>query len=388
MQSELEQRNNHSVCFVPYKRHMYDLIQFLSHTQNVHVIKDKKFEITQPVSFSAHSLIFFMFGVKKIAELFGKITLAPTYILGLGKKLKSINPEIVVVFDAYHFFMLQVLSFAKHRDTKVVCYSETRKHPRGILAKIVLRFSFFLVRKVDIILVYTEEGKDYLCQYFPAEKIHVCPAPVRTQTFFPEHRRDYLEGGTLKVLVNARYDENKRHRDVFQALKNLGDEGMTNIEVTCIGRTNVGRTVVEETVAEYGLSGRVYFMEPTNSLDRLRQVYCQHDILVLSSEREAIGMVVPEAMACGTPTITSSGVGANTYVKQGTTGYIFGVGRIEELANCLKKMNEKNVLTAMGQNAHSRVVEKFSIDTIGRSMLAVLWPDGRYTSKNLDELSD
>ena len=49
---------------------------------------------------------------------------------------------------------------------------------------------------------------------------------------------------------------------------------------------------------------------------RMKGLYSAHDIMVLPSNEEAIGMVVLEAIACGLPVIVSDTVGAKMYVDE------------------------------------------------------------------------
>ena len=105
----------------------------------------------------------------------------------------------------------------------------------------------------------------------------------------------------------------------------------------------------------------VVFLEPV-SHTKLVSVYHAHDVLVLPSYNEAIGMVVPEAMACGIPTITSDTVGANVYVQEGETGYVFPTSDVEALAQTLEKLCDPAELAKMGQAARERIETEFTIE--------------------------
>jgi len=64
----------------------------------------------------------------------------------------------------------------------------------------------------------------------------------------------------------------------------------------------------------------------------LRQVYQQSDCLVLPSRFDSFGMVVPEALACGTPVIVTDRVGAKEMVKEGANGWVIPAESVDALA--------------------------------------------------------
>jgi len=97
--------------------------------------------------------------------------------------------------------------------------------------------------------------------------------------------------------------------------------------------------------------------------------------LVLPSNREAIGMVVPEAMACGLATITSTVVGANTYVVEGETGFIFETGEAEQLAARLELLTKPGEAERMGKRAATVIRKEYTIDVLGERMLRALKAD-------------
>lgn len=64
----------------------------------------------------------------------------------------------------------------------------------------------------------------------------------------------------------------------------------------------------------------------------LAAAFQQADILVLPSLEEGFGLVVPQALACGTPAIVSEAVGAKDLLRQHDNGSIFPTGDATALA--------------------------------------------------------
>ena len=96
---------------------------------------------------------------------------------------------------------------------------------------------------------------------------------------------------------------------------------------------------------------------------QIPDAYSIADCLILPSERETWGMVVNEAMACGTPAIVSDQVGcAPDLVENGKTGYTYTKGDIADLANKMKRYLLDPELTNDNGNAAKERVKKYTID--------------------------
>jgi glycosyltransferase involved in cell wall biosynthesis len=75
---------------------------------------------------------------------------------------------------------------------------------------------------------------------------------------------------------------------------------------------------------------------------------------------ELFGLVVVEAMACGTPVIVSSAGSLPELVEEGYNGYVFTDRDSAELRKKIKKIvTNKTVITQMGKNARKLVEEKY-----------------------------
>jgi glycosyltransferase involved in cell wall biosynthesis len=61
------------------------------------------------------------------------------------------------------------------------------------------------------------------------------------------------------------------------------------------------------------------------------------DVIVLATEVETFGLVLPEAMRAGTAVIGTNAGGVPEIIQDGKTGFLFEPGNAGELAQCLKK---------------------------------------------------
>ena len=72
--------------------------------------------------------------------------------------------------------------------------------------------------------------------------------------------------------------------------------------------------------------------------DEMPRAYAAADALVLPSERESWGLVINEALACGTPVIASTGCGAaDDLVHPGRSGERFAPGNVPQLADAIRR---------------------------------------------------
>jgi glycosyltransferase involved in cell wall biosynthesis len=110
-----------------------------------------------------------------------------------------------------------------------------------------------------------------------------------------------------------------------------------------------------------GINDRVIF---TGFRSDMPQVYAAMDLFVLTSEAEACGRVVLEAMAAGKPVIATNAGGTPEVVKDGTNGVLFGFGDHIGLAkNITRLMTEPDTARNLGASARSAMEAGFTIQS-------------------------
>ena len=367
---------NSRICFLVRKPHIDGLYVTLSERHQIDCIEYVGFKFPPLSTINTHKVEYTFFGCQTLMTRLGLENQLPIHIKGLQKLLLNINPEKLIVFDFYHFYFLQALWYKLRRSNGVdlFVYAETKRLPRNIISRLLLRLFIFILKAnishVNKILVYTEEGKDFLGNYIEESKIVVLPAPVDVDFFRPDLEKIYMANGVTRLLMNARFVPYKRHLDVLQAIKDLKDKGF-QVKLSLIGRPGGNELAIRERVSALGLDEDISFLAPVRP-DQMRDIYVEHDVLVLPSYNEAIGMVVPEAMACGIPTITSDTVGANVYVETGETGLVFKTGDVADLVFSIEKIGTREVLAKMGKNARKVIENSYSLEKITKRFEEVI----------------
>ena len=84
---------------------------------------------------------------------------------------------------------------------------------------------------------------------------------------------------------------------------------------------------------------------------------------------ELFGLVVVEAMACGTPVIVSNAASLPELVDNGYNGYIFNDGDVQDLAEKIKKViNNKTLINKMSYNGRKLVEQKYTWEKIAKNV--------------------
>ena len=118
------------------------------------------------------------------------------------------------------------------------------------------------------------------------------------------------------------------------------------------------RKSMEQIIETNGIDS-VYFMG-FQSRKAIGQFYALADIFVLPSHKESWGIVVNEALCFSLPVIASDQVGAAVdLVSPNENGYIFPVGDVQALADCISQLVEltEEEISRMGENSLIRVNE-------------------------------
>ena len=137
---------------------------------------------------------------------------------------------------------------------------------------------------------------------------------------------------SVEFLFAGKFIPKKRVMDLLEAAA-----GVPEARVVLVGDGPL-RSELEKRAAKPDLKGRAKFAGFKNQRE-LPAYLAGADCLVLPSDgTETWGLIVNEAMACGTPAIVSTGCGCTPdLIVEGETGYSFKLGDVQGLAECLRR---------------------------------------------------
>lgn len=153
------------------------------------------------------------------------------------------------------------------------------------------------------------------------------------------------------------------------------------IKLVVVGEGNL-KKYYQKLVADTGLNESVCF---TGSLstDELVKNYNQADVFVLPSvnQGEAFGLVLLEAMACGTPVIASNLPGVRSVFRNKVEGFLVVPGDENDLAKKISAILSNDKLRKkMSEAALNLVTRKYDWQKIGRNLVQ-LYFRAKYTPR-------
>lgn len=159
------------------------------------------------------------------------------------------------------------------------------------------------------------------------------------------------------------------------AIKGLAEISDHNPELLIAG-TGRHEENLRRLADDLDVSDRVRFLGYVPD-DKLPSLYATADIFTLTSRHEGFGLVLLEAMACGTPVVATDVGGIPSVVQDGKTGYLIPreerafAERVDQLADIERRKrmsaNARSYAEANNWNTIARQVEEVYYSNIPRS---------------------
>lgn len=284
--------------------------------------------------------------------------------------LNYIKPDIVHINSCWEVLCSSTVFKAKSLGYRVVIT------PHGMLEPWVISKNYWnkklpalllyqkkSLRMADAIIATAESEKENLLRLNYNDKIHVIPTGITADKI--QLKTDWKLKKTIMFLALLR--PNKGADLLIKAVKRLekelfnyhviiaGNGELTYVESlkSLVRRLNLGKTVV--------FTGAVYG-------DDKWSLYRKADVFVLPTLNENFGIVVAEALACGTPVITTKGA---PWHDLETWKCGWWIDRdVDSLTNALREflMLDEKELEEMGRNGRRLVEEKYSSKVMADKM--------------------
>jgi glycosyltransferase involved in cell wall biosynthesis len=190
------------------------------------------------------------------------------------------------------------------------------------------------------------------------DKVEVTPLGVDTGVFAPPLDRGNSE--RFEVLFVGRLVTAKGLQILLAAVHRLVREGR-RIRLRLVG-DGPERPGLERRIAELSLELNVELMGSLNQY-RLRQLYRESDLFVLTSFAEGVPVVLMEAMAMEIPCVATWITGVPELIRHGIDGWLVAPGDFEEAADAIAHLMDDPVLRRrLGSSARERILEKYDLD--------------------------
>ena len=239
---------------------------------------------------------------------------------------------------------------------------------RSGMKHIVSRMEQRVPSLVNAIFVENAWMYDHFRERADEDIVHFAPPGIDTETYHPgdsgEARGDYI------LCVGRLGDSRKNVRLLFEAYARLRQQMNDAPRLVLAGLS--GPTEQDWGWAEtLCIRGHVEMHKDVPE-DELAALYRNTQLFVLSSNEEGLGLVLAEAMACGTPVVSTDCGGPSTLIEDGQTGFLVPTGDAAALADRMAHvLTHPEKARALGRAGRERVEAEFSIEAAGERFLQV-----------------
>jgi glycosyltransferase involved in cell wall biosynthesis len=221
------------------------------------------------------------------------------------------------------------------------------------------------------------------------ERLTVILTPIDTAVYHPIDRGTAcgaagLDPSRRYLLFVGRLDDRvKRISSIIQAFARLRHKDpATDLIIVGDGKDKEN---LERVAAEHA-PGRVRFMGWVDAAKAKANLYASAECLVLASTREGFPTVVGEAMACGTPVVSSRVGAVEELVMDGITGWLYSSGDDKALTGALAAIISQPELTASMRRSVRAVAEhRISPAAVAADLQSCFANDFRSTKDTADD---
>ena len=274
-----------------------------------------------------------------------------TLSLRLSKRVKSILEQ--EQFDVIHLHepLMPMLPITVLRFSTAVNVGTFHANQDRSLAYLYgRRLLKRWFRKLDGKIAVTRPARDFVDQYFQGY-YNLIPNGIDLEHFNPEVTPlpEYCDG-KLNILFVGRFEKRKGLRYLVRAYARLKAE-LPNTRLIIVGPDGGLKQGYERSIRKSGLPD-VVFAGYVASEALPRYYKTAHVFCTPATGQESQGIVLLEAMACGTPVVASNIEGFASVVTHNEEGLLVSPKDEEKLALALLHLLvDKELRTEMGQRA-------------------------------------
>jgi glycosyltransferase involved in cell wall biosynthesis len=233
----------------------------------------------------------------------------------------------------------------------------------------------YAVQQLDAAITVSQQSKEDIAKYlhFPEEKILVIPEAANThyRALREEEIQPALERASVSrpyILYVGSIEPRKNLVRLLQAYSQLR-EWSPKWRLVIVGARNFWKSSpVKEAVEQLGLGEWVRFTGYVPEED-LPALYNGADLFVFPSLYEGFGLPVLEAMACGTPVVTSNS--SSLPEVAGEAALLVDPYSVDEIAASMRRVLEDPELAAELRARGLERVGQFSWERTARETIAV-----------------
>ncbi|MEM2250702.1 MAG: glycosyltransferase family 4 protein [Candidatus Hadarchaeales archaeon] len=232
-----------------------------------------------------------------------------------------------------------------------------------------------VVKKATMVIGVSDQAAETCVNFgVPPWKVRVVPNGVDLSIFYPKSEKEKEEvkrkyGLDGKVVFSAvRIKKLKGVHVLVKAFVEIVKE-VPDARLVIAGKGKDLPEVVE-LARKLGILEKVNFLGP-KPVTEIAKLMAAADVFVLPSLSEAFGMAILEAMASGTPVVSTRTTGSSLIVRDGINGILVPVGDHSSLAKAVVRvLTDENLSKSLRANG-LETVRNFTIDVMAKRVLEV-----------------
>ncbi|MFW9938217.1 MAG: glycosyltransferase [Candidatus Thorarchaeota archaeon] len=280
-------------------------------------------------------------------------------ILKLYKLIKLISPDIILTFmNKTSFWAIPtVYLFNLNIPLLILINTNPDSHyKKRIYGKFLIRFLFPL-KKINLLIPVSKELKKILNINYRIDNRKIIPIYTGIDTEgiknlakeeIDEYKEIFEEKNLIKFITMGRLSPEKGHKYLIEAFSQLVKE-IPNSKVFILGEGSL-RVQLEQQISLKKLQNHIFLL---GFKENPYKFISNSDVFVLSSLHEGLPYSLIEALACGTPIIsTDCETGPKEILENGKYGLLVRVMDVDDLKQKMiylaKDQNLRNNLSRYG----------------------------------------
>jgi glycosyltransferase involved in cell wall biosynthesis len=295
--------------------------------------------------------------------------------MALASRAWKSTADVVVMpgYERIEYWVMLAVLVLRRKPRAVFCDSTANDRPSHPLKKLAKRLFFSLC---DGFFAYGTRSREYLMLHgAPSSKIFFhCQAAAMphhySEAWALERRLAEAPraGEPARFLYVGRLSPEKGLDTLIAAMKRVvAVQPKAILDIVGAGPT---KEALQLAIAQAGLSESI-FLPGSMDISQLAAKYAGATALVLPSTSEPWGLVVNEALSHGCPVVASHICGCiPELVKEGTTGYVFQAGQVDDLAEKMLRAHEQFQDAEKTANACIVLMRQFTPTEAAKQILA------------------
>lgn len=293
--------------------------------------------------------------------------------------VRKINPDIIHSYlGGANLLACGTRFFLRHTPKPKIILGLRHAHHYSDfpspLEKLILFLESLGAKYADRVIANSQTGAKVACaQGFPEKKLAVIPNGINTKQFYIARDSGSTWKHAQQIPTNikiigcvARLDPVKNHELLLRSFARLiFDEGIPAYLV-CVGDGPLSYRQHLETLCEQlEITSHVKFVSHEPEIEK---AYNAFDVICLSSENESFANVIPEAMACGVPFV-STRVGDLPAYLSVYGGTFVETPTEEALTTALKKTLQTHYKP---ETIREHIINTLSVERLGENTIKQL----------------